>query len=147
MRALVFLHKLHQQLVVAHRLGYLRLDVLEVLLEIIHAEVVEQVLGLLAQVVDSVLLFGTQLVGILLLVVGGCLLLVEHAILVDTEVGGYARDVDVLVMDEELLGVEILVGTMGHSLRQDFCEQRIGKTQSVDTKIVVDILRYVEIHR
>ena len=44
---LVFLHKLHESIVVARCLRNLRLELSQTLLEIVHSEVVEQMFGLL----------------------------------------------------------------------------------------------------
>lgn len=68
---LVFLHQLLQAFGVVHCERYVALQVAQTLLQIVHTEVVEQMLGLLAQCFDAVLLFDAQLVSILLLV-GTC---------------------------------------------------------------------------
>ena len=94
---------------------------------------------LLAQCFDAVLLFDAQLVSILLLVGTCSLLLVEQLILVHAKVGGNARYFNVRMVQEELLGTELLVKDAG--------VERICKLQSVDTEVIGYVLRHVKVHR
>ena len=147
MRRLILFHQLLQSFGFVHRKRNIAFQVAQTLLKIVHTEVVEQVFGLLAQSLYAVLLFDAQFVGVLLLV-GTCrLLFVEQLILVHAEVGSYARYLDVRMVKKELLGTEILVAGVIHSLVKDARVERIGKLQSVHAEVVRYVLRHIQVNR
>ena len=51
------------------------------------------------------------------------------------------------MVQEELLGTELLIASMVHRLVEDAGVERIGKLQSVDTKVIGYVLRHVKVHR
>ena len=51
------------------------------------------------------------------------------------------------MVQEELLGTELLIASMVHRLVKDAGVERICKLQSVDTEVIGYVLRHVKVHR
>ena len=112
------------------------------MVEIVHLEVADEVLGLLAQPVllvllpPQLLLLAQTFFGL-----GG---LGDKLVAVVAELCGSLTEVDVVVVDKIGLGLESRLAGMGHGLGEYLVEGLVLEAESVGPQGVVDILRHGE---